>query len=101
MAARTNRVFHDAQTREKIQTSQIVNRLRGCALGEIEMDAVQVQAARILLDKTLPNLSSVEAHNTNVHTTIAAQPLAETAWAEKHGQPVDSPSINSTNGTIQ
>jgi hypothetical protein len=84
--------------------------LRGAALGEIEMDAVQVAAARILLDKTLPNLASVEAHNTNVHTTIAAEPISEQAWAEKHGDvkiPVDTPSTDvlsvdgRNGGTIQ
>ena len=60
MAARKTRVSHDQKTREKIQTSQLVNRLTNHALGEIELTATQLRAIEILLKKTLPDLSSVE-----------------------------------------
>lgn len=54
------------KTRAKVQATQIVNRLQKNALGEletplgdpIEMTAGQIASARILLDKTLPNLSA-------------------------------------------
>lgn len=59
MAARKNRVTHDAKTRQKIQTSQIVNRLLNHTLGEVEMTNTQVRAAEILLKKTLPDLSQM------------------------------------------
>ena len=45
---------------ERIKTSMIVERLQECALGEIEMTATQLQAARILLNKVLPDLKAIE-----------------------------------------
>lgn len=59
MAARKNRITHDAKTRQKIQASQIVNRLINHTLGEVEMTSTQVRAAEILLKKTLPDLSQM------------------------------------------
>jgi hypothetical protein len=54
MAARLN-PRHSEMVRSKIQASQLVNRLTDHALGNVEMTATQVQAAKILLDKTLSN----------------------------------------------
>lgn len=56
---------HDARTRAKIKTSQIVNRLQAFALGEndprtgepVEMTKSQIAAAVTLLDRTLPRLA--------------------------------------------
>lgn len=58
MAARLN-PKHDESTRQKIQTSQLVNRLMGHANGQVEMSQTQIRAAEILLKKTLPDLSAV------------------------------------------
>jgi hypothetical protein len=66
MAARLN-PKHDEATRQKIQTSQLVNRLNSFALGEndptsgkpIEISQTQLKAMEILLRKSLPDLSSV------------------------------------------
>ncbi len=58
MAARLN-PKHDARTREKIQTSQLVNRLSQHVFGKAEMSQTQLRAAEVLLKKTLPDLSSV------------------------------------------
>jgi hypothetical protein len=58
MAARTRKVQHDAFTRQKIQTSQIVNRLTDHVLGKVELTSSQVNAAGILLRKSLPDLQS-------------------------------------------
>lgn len=52
--------LHQDDVRAKIQASQIINRLMGCINGECELSATQVNAANILLRKTLPDLSSVE-----------------------------------------
>ena len=62
MAARINRPLHDVQTRLKIKTSQLVNRLQAFALGEpgVEMSRSQVAAAIALLKKTLPDLQAIE-----------------------------------------
>lgn len=59
MAKRTNNPFHDERTRQKIQTSQLINRLNSFANGEITLESSQVKAIEILLRKTLPDLSSV------------------------------------------
>lgn len=44
--------------REKIQTSQLINRLQESAMGEIELTNNQLASIKILLSKTLPDLSS-------------------------------------------
>ena len=51
---------HDERTRTKIQTSQIINRLKKLVKGEIEMTSQQVRAAEILLRKSLPDLQAIE-----------------------------------------
>lgn len=67
MAARLN-PKHDQATREKIQTSQLINRLQGHVdthpsdedYKKKFMEKSQVTAALGLLKKTLPDLSNVE-----------------------------------------
>jgi hypothetical protein len=51
---------HQDLVRAKIQASQIINRLQDCVNGKVELTTVQVQAARILLDKSVSSLSSTE-----------------------------------------
>jgi hypothetical protein len=58
MAARI-RARHQDEIREKIRTSQLVNRLTDCALGDVELTAQQLKSIEILLKKSLPDLSSV------------------------------------------
>lgn len=58
MAARLN-PRHSEMVRAKIQASQLVNRLTAHALGDADMSATQVQAAKILLDKTLSNAPTI------------------------------------------
>lgn len=72
MAAR-KKLQHDQRTRERIQTSQLVNRLIQHALAKPELDEItntyvtkdlmtqsQVTAALGLMKKILPDLSAVE-----------------------------------------
>lgn len=60
MAAR-KQLWHPDEVRKKIQTSQLINRLTEHALSaEPIMDASQVQAARALIDKVLPNQKHIE-----------------------------------------
>jgi len=64
---------HSEKTREKIKTTQIANRLQAYVLGEtdpqtgekVEMKAAQVNAAKVLLDKTLPTLSMSDVLNSS------------------------------------
>ncbi len=67
MARRLN-PKHDAHTRDKIKTSQLVNRLNMFANNDldpqsgkpVQMSRDQITVALGLLKKTLPDLSSVE-----------------------------------------
>lgn len=59
MPARTRKIMHDDETRAKIQAAQIINRLHGCIMGTITLDAQQVSAAKTLLAKVLPDLSAI------------------------------------------
>ena len=58
MAIRIN-LQHDARTREKIRTSQLVNRLQDIAVGKADCSPQQLKAIEILLRKTLPDLSQI------------------------------------------
>ena len=59
MAARFSKE-HDERTRLKIKTSQIINRLNDHVLSDGDVMTVsQVNAARILLNKTLPDMANV------------------------------------------
>lgn len=57
MAAR-KKLVHDDNTRLKIKTSQLINRLTSHVDGKIEMSATQVSAALGLLKKSLPDLAA-------------------------------------------
>lgn len=62
MAERTLRPRHQDEIRQKIQTSQLVNRLQNHALseGEEEISNSRMKAIEILLRKSLPDLTSTE-----------------------------------------
>jgi hypothetical protein len=59
MAARKRKIRHDEATRDKIQTSQLINRLSDHALGKVEMLPSAVRAAEVLLRKTIPDVSAI------------------------------------------
>jgi hypothetical protein len=59
MAARLN-LRHQQMVRDKIQASQLLNRLENHALGECELSATQIKAIEILLRKVLPDLSAIQ-----------------------------------------
>ena len=59
MAARLNK-RHQGFVRDKIQASQIINRLQNHLDGKVELSQTQLRAAEILLKKSLPDLSAVE-----------------------------------------
>lgn len=70
MAARTVKIRHDDKTREKIQASQLVNRLQDHVFGKVDMKPTQVNAALGLLKKSIPDLSAIEAKH-DVSDTLA------------------------------
>lgn len=61
MAARKQN-WHPDSVRQKIQATQLVNRLQNHALGKLTppMDSTQIQAANILLKKSISDLTSTE-----------------------------------------
>ena len=73
MAARLS-PKHDAKTREKIQTSQLINRLTKFVNGEVKMESAQVTAALGLLRKVLPDLASTEMKGEVEHNYVARLP---------------------------
>ena len=60
MAARTNKRLHSERDKLRIRASQLLNRLESFANGKVELSAAQVQAARIMIGKVVPDLKSVE-----------------------------------------
>ena len=67
MAATKRNAMLIEETRKKVQTSQLINRLQDHVVGKVDMSPTQVRAAEILLRKSLPDLSSVE-HSGEVTT---------------------------------
>ena len=65
MAARKH-LSHDTKTRDKIRTSQLINRLERFVLSEteqgvkVELSPAQVTAALGLIKKTLPDISAIQ-----------------------------------------
>jgi hypothetical protein len=51
------------RVRERIRASVLIDRLHKVAAGEVDASPQSIQAARILLDKSLPSLQAVD------HTT--------------------------------
>lgn len=63
MPARTRKVKLDDLTRERIKTSQLLNRLTTHALSDVEiMTTSQVHAAAVVLKKSLPDLASSDVN---------------------------------------
>ncbi len=60
MAARTVKIRHDDETRAKIKTTQLLNRLNNHIFKDVEVSVTQLKAIEILLRKTLPDLSGVQ-----------------------------------------
>lgn len=76
-------LFHPDDVKAKIQASQLINRLTTHALSDAPiMDASQVNAARVLLNKVLPDLKAVDhAGSLDVTTQTKEQRDAAVAAA--------------------
>lgn len=83
MGRRTSRLTLHAEWREKIQASQLLNRLREHAMGNIEMTPTQIRAAEILLRKCLPDLAIVEYSGETEIRHVFAVPLAANPELDK------------------
>tara|TARA_R100000231_G_scaffold12917_1_gene14462 strand:- start:32 stop:403 length:372 start_codon:yes stop_codon:yes gene_type:complete len=69
MARRLN-PRHSEEIRKKIQASQLINRLMSHIGGDVELQNSQITAIKILLDKSLPNLSDVKMEHTSQGITF-------------------------------
>tara|TARA_Y100000310_G_scaffold79766_1_gene76452 strand:- start:8283 stop:8519 length:237 start_codon:yes stop_codon:yes gene_type:complete len=59
MAARLN-PRHQEMVRDKIQASQLINRLQKHVDGELELSVTQIRAIECLLDRSLPKLTATD-----------------------------------------
>jgi len=84
MPPRIKKIRHDDETRAKIQAAQIINRLHGCVMGEVALDAQQVSAAKTLLAKVLPDLQSVEMQADVVTNVVSTAPMSPAQWKAQH-----------------
>ena len=87
MAARNKAFLQTEETRNKIRTSQLINRLYGHAVGEIEMTPTQVRAAEVLLKKTLPDLTAAEITQDTTVRYVARLPdkaKSTEQWQQEH-----------------
>ena len=96
MAVR-KRILHDDATRQKIQTSQLINRLQDNALGSLELNAIQQRSIEILLRKILPDLSAVDHSGEVDHNITGARWLTE---AESLAL-ITTPDLNSEPSTTE
>lgn len=76
MAARTRKIFHDEDTRNRIRAAAIIDRLQAFALGNSPdaMSRTQVAAATALLDKILPDVKSAEVKSEEIRTYVLRTP---------------------------
>lgn len=78
---------HNEETRAKIKTTQLINRLMTHVMSKAPLlDASQVNAAKALLSKVLPDLQAIDlkGETTNTHYVVNAAPLTEEEWASEH-----------------
>ncbi len=87
MAARINKIRHDDETRAKIKSAQIINRLHSHVMGEVELSATQVSAGLGLLRKTIPDLSQAEIKSETTVRYVARVPdkaISSDTWQQQH-----------------
>lgn len=92
MAKRYNLTQNDA-CREKIRTTQLINRLQDHVFKDLELSATQLRAIEIMLKKVLPDLSAQELTG-DVTQYVARLPQpAQTAaqWVDMVSQAQGSP----------
>lgn len=83
MAATKRNAMLIAEAREKIRTTQLINRLQDHAFGTVEMTDTQIKATAILLKKSLPDLQAIthsgdpESPIKHEHSLEAAQEAAK------------------------
>lgn len=72
-----NRRPHHIKTRERIRVTKLLERLQDYALGKIELDRGRVQAIKILLAKSLPDVKVVDVAVDVNHRDVSSLTNAE------------------------
>jgi hypothetical protein len=88
MAARIRKIQHDEDTRARIKVGNIITVLQKHIDGEHDMSSTQIAAAKILLDKALPNLTSVDVKSEETRPYVIRAPSPEsnvTDWLNRYG----------------
>lgn len=76
--AKRKQLFHPDVVKEKIQASQLINRLQQNALSKTEtMTPGQIASANSLLDRVIPKLKAVELSGTGDDGEIIFQTIYE------------------------
>lgn len=57
-SARSRKIMHDVDTRQRIKAALIINRFQACLDGKVELSRSQVTCGKTLLAKVLPDLSA-------------------------------------------
>jgi len=63
---------YPTKAKERIDATMIIDKLRAHIKGELELKATQINAARILLNKALPDLKAVE-HSGDIGSKTAEE----------------------------
>jgi len=71
MAARKLRPQHQDDIRAKIQADKIVHYLQEHLAGKHEMSQTQIQAAKILLDKSISNAATIIGADETIKKIVA------------------------------
>ncbi len=78
---------HIDETRDKIKATQIINRLmKHVESDKPLMDASQVNAAKALLSKVLPDLQAIDMKGSmeTKSYVVNGAPMSEEDWAKEH-----------------
>ncbi len=89
MPARVKKIRHDENTRTKIKVAELVNRFHRHFMGECELTPTQIQAGKILLDRALPVLQSVEVSAEITTTKVIRTPTVSpdiSSWMNDHAR---------------
>lgn len=88
-ATKRNAMLHE-EARNKIRTTQLINRLTDHVDGKVKMGPTQVTAALGLLRKTLPDLTATELSGETTQRIVSAEPMTEDEWETSYGNNVAS-----------
>lgn len=73
MPARKNTPKLREAWRKKIQATMLLNRLQDHVEGKLDMTPTQIQAAKIVLAKTIPDLKAVEHSGEDRHVNVTVK----------------------------